>query len=355
MSEMKAILVEKYGEIENLVSKTVPRPQKPQGYDIIIDVKAVSVNPVDVKVRGGVYDDYPDYYDHVPHPYQIIGFDGAGVVEETGPEVKDLHPGDEVFYSGSPIRQGSNAEFQVVDSRSVAKKPKSLDFVQAAAMPLTYVTAYEALVERLDIQCGENAGLLIINGSGGVGSVASQIARTILKLPAIVSTASRPETIEFCKSLGATHTINHREALPPQIKALNLPVPIKYIFITHTTSQYMAPCAEICAPFGRVCSVVQTKNLIMYGTEFMAKSLTFVWELLSTKPYYGVDLHSHGKILQELAELVDKGEIKTHLRKRLPLTLDGLREGHRLIEGGRTMGKNALGVDEKEVTGNAFS
>lgn len=351
---MKAILIEKYGDRESLIFKTIAKPTNPQGYDLIVRTKACSVNPVDVKVRGGVYDDWPDYYNHVPRPYQIIGFDAAGVVEEVGSHVEDFQNGDEVFYSGSPFRQGSNAEFQLVDSRSVAKKPKTLDFVQAAALPLTYITAYEALVERLEIKPGENAGLLIINGAGGVGSVASQIARTILNLPVVISTASRLETTDFCKAMGATHTINHREALPPQIKDLNLSVPIKYIFITHTTSQYMAPCAKVCAPFGKVCSIVQTKDLNMYGSEFMAKNLSFVWELLSTKPFYGVEMTSHGKILRELAELVDKGEIKTHLTKRLPLTLAGVREGHRLVEEGRTIGKNALGVDEDEVKGNAF-
>ena len=125
------------------------------------------MNPVDIKVRGGVYDDYPDYYDRVPRPYQIIGFDGSGTVEKVGTAVKAFKAGDDVYYSGSPIRHGSNAEYQLVDSRSAAKKPESLDFVEAAAMPLTYITAYEALVERLEIKKGEEASLLIINGSGG--------------------------------------------------------------------------------------------------------------------------------------------------------------------------------------------
>jgi NADPH:quinone reductase-like Zn-dependent oxidoreductase len=139
--------------------------------DTSCSVKASSVNPVDTKVRAGTYDDYPDYYDHVPKPYQILGFDGAGIVENVGAEVKEFQPGDEVFYSGSPIRHGSNAELQLVDSRAVAKKPSSLDFAQAAAMPLTWITAYEALVERMNITKGEKAGVLIINGSGGMSSV----------------------------------------------------------------------------------------------------------------------------------------------------------------------------------------
>lgn len=145
-------------------------------------VKACSVNPIDIKVRGHVYDDYPTYYDRVPTPrpgeggYQIIGFDGAGIVEEVGLSVQDFKPGDEVYYAGSPIRHGSNAEHQLVDSRSIALKPKNLDFCEAAAMPLTWITAYEALVERMEIQKGENAGILIVNGAGGECHLTTSVA-----------------------------------------------------------------------------------------------------------------------------------------------------------------------------------
>jgi len=135
--------------------------------------------------------------------------------------------GDEVFYSGSPIRQGSNAEYQLVDERSVGHKPNMLDFAESAAMPLTYITAYEALVERLEITRSEKAALLIINGAGGVGAVASQIARTVLDLPYVITTASRPETTEFTKKMGATHVVNHREDIPAQIAELDLDVPLK--------------------------------------------------------------------------------------------------------------------------------
>ncbi|MCJ1236285.1 hypothetical protein MMC14_004264 [Varicellaria rhodocarpa] len=133
---MKAIVVEEYGNVDQLKARNVSRPGKPQGYDILIRVKACSVNPVDVKLRGGIYDDYFDYYDRVPRPCQIIGYDGAGIIEEIGPDAGgSLNVGDEIYYSGSPIRHGSNAEYQLVDVRSVAKKPNNLDFVQAAAMP----------------------------------------------------------------------------------------------------------------------------------------------------------------------------------------------------------------------------
>ncbi|KAL0933491.1 succinyl-synthetase subunit [Colletotrichum truncatum] len=343
-AKMRAVAVTKYGDINNLQSIEVQKPSNPEGHDILVHVKACSVNPVDTKVRRGVYDDYPDYYDRAPKPPQILGFDAAGVVESVGPDVRNFQAGDEVFYAGSPIRQGSNAEYQLVDSRSVALKPKSLDWGQAASMPLTWITAWEALLERMEIQENENVGILIVNGAGGVGSVASQIARHVLKLPVVVTTASREETVKFSKYVGgATHTVNHREDLVKQVENLKLDVPIKYVFMTHTpTSGYLAPAAKILAPFGKVCSIVQDQEMPMYGTEFMAKSLTFVWALLGTKPYYGVQPESHGKILERLKELLDNNEVKCHNTQKLKVDEEGVRKAHEIIEGGKAIGKVSL-------------
>ena len=314
------------------------------------------MNPIDIKVRSRTYDDYPDYYDHTPiakgEDHQILGFDGSGIVESVGSSVSNLSSGDEVYWSGSPIRQGSNAEYQLVASGSVAIKPKNLDFVQAACMPLTYITAYEALVERLGIQKGEKAAVLIINGAGGVGSVASQIARTVLELPVVITTASRDETLDFSKGMGATHVINHRKELQPQIKDLNLDVPIKYVFITHTTPMYLGPATEIVAPFGKITSIVQTKDFSQYGTPMMAKSLTFVWTLLGTKPWYGVDVESHGEILSELRSLLESGKVKCHHTQTLALDVQGLRKAHEVIEGGGSIGKVGLSA---EVAEKAFA
>lgn len=211
-------------------------------------------------------------------------------------------------------------------------------------MPLTWITAYEALVERMEIQKNEQAGILIINGAGGVGSVASQIARRVLNLPVVVTTASREETVNFSKDVGgAMHTINHHKDITEEVEKLKLDVPIKYVFITHTPmSGYLAPAAKICAPFGRVCSIVQDKEMPMYGTEFMAKSLTFTWALLGTKPYYGVDVETHGRILEELAQMLDDGKVKCHCMQKLKVDEDGLRKAHEIIEGGKAIGKVAL-------------
>ncbi|EOA86544.1 hypothetical protein ACJQWK_08817 [Exserohilum turcicum] len=341
---MHAIAVTEYGPIANLKAIDIPNPSDPQGHEVLVHIHACSINPVDTKVRAGTYDDYPDYYERTPSLPQILGFDGAGVVASVGSDVKEFKAGDEIYYAGSPIRHGSNAEFQLVDSRAVALKPKSLDWGQAAAMPLTWITAYEALVERMDIQKGENAGILIINGAGGVGSVASQIARRVLNLPVVVTTASRDETVSFSKDVGgATHTINHHNDIADEVDKLKLSVPIRYVFITHTpTSGYLAPAAKVCAPFGKVCSIVQDKEMSMYGTEFMAKSLTFVWALLGTKPYYGVQVESHGKILRDLAKMLDDGAIKCHCTQKLKIDEEGIRKAHDIIEGGKAIGKVAL-------------
>ncbi|EKG16544.1 Alcohol dehydrogenase superfamily zinc-containing [Macrophomina phaseolina MS6] len=361
---MRAIAATERGPISVLQAVTLPRPPSPQAHDLLVRVRATSVNPVDTKIRNGTYDDYQlpgdplAYYKQAPALPQVLGYDGAGIIEEVGPDAAKLgwKEGDEVFYSGSPNRPGSDAELQVVDARSVAAKPKTLDWIEAAVLPLTWITAWEALLERMEIKEGEQAGILIVNGAGGVGSMASQIARHVLKLPVVVTTASRPETQRFSRSMGATHIVNHHEDLPSQIAALNLPVPIKYVFITHRTEQYIGPAASVCAPFGKVCSIVQTKELPMYATEWMAKGLTFVWELLGTKPWYGVDLDSHGKILDSLRYLVDEGIVKSHLTQRLPLTAEGVRKGHSLLEEGKVIGKVGLGVDEGGLkVGEAFS
>ncbi|EOD49722.1 putative quinone oxidoreductase protein [Neofusicoccum parvum UCRNP2] len=363
-SSMRAIAATARGDPSVITAMTLPAPPPPQNHDLLVRVHATSVNPVDTKIRAGTYDDYQAsgdalaYYARSPGLPQVLGYDGAGVVEAAGPAAAAAgwQAGDAVFYSGAPDRPGADAELQAVDARSAARKPARLDWTEAAAMPLTWITAWEALVERMAIAEGEHAGILIVNGAGGVGSVASQIARHVLRLPAVVTTASRAETRAFSLERGATHTVNHHGDLPAQVRGLALPVPIKYVFITHRTEQYIGPAAAIAAPFGKVCSIVQTEELPMYGTEWMAKGLTFVWELIGTKPWYGVELDSHGKILEKLRGLVDEGIVKSHLQKRLPLTAEGVRKGHELLAAGKVIGKVGLGVEEGGLAaGEAFS
>ncbi|CAI6335333.1 unnamed protein product [Periconia digitata] len=228
-SEMKAIGVAQYGAVDNLESKRIPRPSKPTGRQMRVQTKAISINPIDIKVRQGTYDDAPDYYDRVraltqeDPKFHVIGYDGAGIVLEVGPDVKHFQPGEEIYYLGNPVMQGCYAEEVLVDERHAGHKPRRLDFVESAAMPLTYGTAFESLVDRLGIQKGERAGILIINGGGGLGSIASQIARHYLNLPVVITTASRPETKAFSQDMGATHVVNHREDIVKQIRDLQLP------------------------------------------------------------------------------------------------------------------------------------
>ncbi|KUI53995.1 hypothetical protein VP1G_01442 [Cytospora mali] len=362
-TSMRAIGVSKYGPIENLESRQLPRPPKPTGRQLLVRVEAVSVNPIDIKVRNGTYDDAPDYFERVrpltqeePH-FHVMGYDGAGTVTDVGPDVKHFKPGDEIYYLGSPTAQGCYAEEMLVDERHAGHKPGTLDFVESAAMPLTYGTAYEALVDRLEIKKGEKGGILIINGGGGVGSIASQIARHVLGLPVVVTTASRPETTEFSRKMGATHVVNHREDIVRQIRGLDLPrdVPLKYAFITSRTEQYVQQIGEVLDTFGKVCSIVQAR-FDMYGSQFMSKSLTFSWCWVASGPYHGYvndEEEKHHKWYEELAHMLDGGTVKCHLTKRIKLTVEGLKEAHRDIEGGRGVGKIALGVDEKGP-GEAF-
>ncbi|CAI7621637.1 unnamed protein product [Penicillium viridicatum] len=342
---MKAIGVAKYGAVDNFESRDVPRPESPTGMDILIQVKACSVNPIDTKVRKGSYDDAPDYYKFVPKGFHIIAFDGAGTVLEVGPECTNLKPGDDIFFVSSTTRQGSAAEYVLVDERLCAEKPKSLDFLEAASMGLTFGTAYQSLVDRLEIKQNEKVGILIINGGGGVGSAAIQIARKVLQLPVVIATASRPETMESCRKMGATHVVNHRVDLQSQIEALNLGVPVRYVYVVARTEQYIHALGKICAPFAKVCSIVQAK-FDLYGTDFMSKSMTFSWDWLGSSAYHRTNLENYQRIFGSLARYIDEGKLVPNLNKRLKLNLAGLKEAHQLIESATTVGKIALGIDE---------
>jgi zinc-binding alcohol dehydrogenase family protein len=342
---MKAVGLKKYGAIDVLEDLEVSKPSAPQGRDILIQVRACSVNPIDIKVRAEKYDDYPDYYDHVPlntDKYQILGYDSSGIIEQVGSGVSRFKVGDEVYFLASPFRQGSNADFVLVDERTIAHKPRTLSFEQAAGIPLTALTAWEALAERLEIKEGEQVAILIINGAGGVGSIASQICAQILHLPVIITTASRDETRKFTKEMGATHVIDHHKNIQQQIAALQLNVPLKYAFITHTpVGEYVKICADVLAPFGKMCSIVQGE-FDMYGTPSMAKCLTFVWELLSTKVRYGGNLEVLGEFLEKLAKLIDEGKIKSIVTKVFDFNCENLKKVHDMITKGQVIGKITL-------------
>jgi NADPH2:quinone reductase len=320
-------------EDASLVDIDLPRPVA-EGGDILVEVKAVSVNPVDYKIRSSTPPADGDW--------KVLGWDAAGIVQEVGPDVTQFAVGDEVYYAGSLIRPGTNAEFHLVDARIVGRKPASLDWAEAAALPLTTLTAWEAMFDRLDVTkpVPGAAAILIIGGAGGVGSIAIQIARQRTDL-IVISTASRPETQEWVKGLGAHHVIDHSRPLAPQIAELNIGAPA-FVFSTTHTEQHASDIAELIAPQGRFGFIDDPKALDVML--FKRKAVSIHHELMFTRSLYGTpDMDEQGKILNSLAVLVDDGKIRTTLTEKLsPINAANLKTVHILIESGAARGKIVL-------------
>ncbi|TAY16284.1 zinc-binding alcohol dehydrogenase family protein [Rhizobium leguminosarum] len=318
----------------SLLDVELPTPEA-RGHDLLVEIKAVSVNPVDVKVRA-----------HSAPPadeLKVLGWDAAGVVKAVGADVTLFRPGDEVFYSGVISRPGSNAEFHLVDERIVGTKPKSLDFAAAAALPLTSITAYEALFDRLKVQdavSGAGRSILIIGGAGGVGSIAIQIARALTDLT-VIATASRPETRDWVKELGAHHVIDHSRPIAPQVAALGIGAP-GFIFSTTNTDSHIGDIVEAIAPQGRFALIDDPKTLDI--VPFKRKAVSVHWELMFTRPLYGTpDMIEQHKLLNKISELVDAGKIRTTLSEIVgPINAANLKTAHAMVESGRMKGKAVL-------------
>lgn len=335
---MKAIGFEKHLPIsdeESLLDLEVPSP-KATGRDLLVAVRAIAVNPVDTKVRGADGE--------VENPPRILGWDVAGVVEAAGPDVDLFTPGDEVFYAGDITRPGCNSELHLVDERIVGRKPSSLSFPEAAALPLTSITAWEALFERLGVSKeGEDAGkrILIIGGAGGVGSIATQLAKQVAGLE-IVATASREESTAWCLDLGADHVVDHSGDIPEQVRGLGIDG-VEFVLCLHSTDQHWRAMAEIVAPQGHICSIVGTERPVDLRL-LMQKSVSFAWELMFTRPMFDTaDMIEQHRLLDEVAALVDAGTIRTTLGEVMrPISAASLREAHAQLEGGHTVGKVVL-------------
>ncbi|MBB4443874.1 MULTISPECIES: zinc-binding alcohol dehydrogenase family protein [Rhizobium] len=318
----------------SLIDVELPMPEA-GGHDLLVEIKAVSVNPVDVKVRA-----------HSAPPadeLKVLGWDAAGVVKAIGADVTLFKPGDEVFYSGVISRPGSNAEFHLVDERIVGAKPKSLDFAAAAALPLTSITAYEALFDRLKVQdavSGAARSILIIGGAGGVGSIAIQIARALTDLT-VIATASRPETQDWVKELGAHHVVDHSKPIAPQVAALGIGAP-GFIFSTTNTDSHIGDIVEAIAPQGRFALIDDPKTLDI--VPFKRKAVSVHWELMFTRPLYGTpDMIEQHKLLNKISELVDDGKIRTTLSEIVgPINAANLKTAHAMVESGRMKGKAVL-------------
>ncbi|MDU0331556.1 zinc-binding alcohol dehydrogenase family protein [Paenibacillus sp. 3LSP] len=320
---------------ESLLDLEIDRPV-PTGRDLLVKVHAISVNPVDTKVRKPK--------SKVESSPRVIGWDVAGIVEEVGPDVTLFKPGDAVYYAGSITRPGGNSEFHLVDERIVGRKPASLDFAEAAALPLTAITAWEALYDRLGISkdANQNAGktILIIGAAGGVGSIATQLAKHAGLT--VIGTASRPESVKWVKELGADAVITHFEPFVPQLQAMGVQH-VDYIFCLNTTEKHWKNMVDAIAPQGKICSIVETDEPVNISL-LQQKSVTFVYELMFTRPMFQTeDMIEQHHLLNALADLIDQGVIRSTVAEKLsPINAANLRKAHALLESGRTIGKVVL-------------
>jgi NADPH:quinone reductase len=334
---MKAVGYKVPGPIEgeeSLVDISLPEPS-PTGRDLLVEVKAISVNPVDYKVRRSTAPQGSEW--------KVLGWDAAGIVRAIGPDVTLLQPGDEIFYAGSITRPGTNAELHLVDERIVGKKPASLDWAEAAALPLTTLTAWEAFFDRLDVNKpvpGAAPAILIIGGAGGVGSVAVQIARQRTDLT-VIATASRPETQDWVRTLGAHHVLDHSKPLAAQVEALGIGAPA-FVFSTTHTGDHVGEIVELIAPQGRLCLIDDPAGFDIMA--FKRKAVSIHHELMFTRPIYGTpDMAEQGRILNEASALVDAGNLRTTLTERLsPINAANLKHVHALLESGNARGKIVL-------------
>lgn len=331
---MKAVGLYRYLPItdpESLVDLELPMPS-PTGRDLVVRVEAVSVNPVDTKVRAP-----KEQVEVVP---RVLGWDAAGVVHSVGPEVRQFAPGDEVYYAGDITRSGCNTQYHVVDERLVALKPKRLDFVHAAALPLVSITAYEALFDRMKISSegdSRRRTLLILGGPGGVGSVAIQLA--ILAGLTVIATASRPESAAWAKQLGAAHVVDYRRPLRPQLEALGMTY-VDFIANFVDTDAYWEVMGDLIIPQGTICTIVDHKGPLNHSV-LKAKSITHAWEFMFTRPKYRtVDMIEQHRILTQIAAWIDEGTIRSILRETLrPINAATLRTAHAQLESGTMIGK----------------
>ncbi|GAB1483334.1 zinc-binding alcohol dehydrogenase family protein [Treponema sp.] len=334
---MKAVGYQVPGSIDredSLQDITLEKP-KAAGKDLLVRVAAVSVNPVDTKLRIKVAPEAGGW--------KVLGFDAAGTVEELGEEVQGFKVGDEVYYAGSLDRPGTNSEYQLVDSRIVGYKPSSIGFAEAAALPLTSITAWEMLFDRLDVKRPTAEGgnlILVIGGAGGVASIAIQLLRALTDMT-VIATASRPETLAWVRECGAHHVIDHSQPLAPQVAALGLGAP-GFIFSTTQTDQHWPDILESIAPQGRFGLIDDPKTINI--VQIKRKSLSIHFEYMFTRPVLVTqDMAEQAKILNEVAALIDTGKLRTTL-SQVAGKIDAatLRKVHAQIESGTARGKIVL-------------
>lgn len=322
-------------EEESFVAFETAKPI-PGSHDLLVKISAVSVNPVDFKIRQN------SAKDTVLETPKIIGWDAVGIVEAVGENVRLFEVGDSVFYAGDITKQGSNAEYQIIDERIVGKKPTSLTIEEAAVIPLTGLTAWEILFDRIRINPEKDKGksILIIGGAGGVGSIAIQLAKKIAGLT-VIATASRPETIDWCKQQGADFVVDHKD-LVVSVREAGFQY-VDFIVDFVDTNAYWDTMVELIKPQGHIASITGSSDPVALN-KLKNKSASFSWELMYTRSMFETDdIQEQHNILNKITDLLDDGTLKTTLNETLiGLTADNFKKAHELLESGKTIGKIAI-------------
>ena len=315
-----------------LLDITLPEPVA-RGRELLVRVHAVSVNPVDTKVRRNMAPPEGEA--------RVLGFDAAGVVEAVGNAVSLFRPGDRVYYAGALNQRGSNAELQCVDERLVGRMPATLTFAQAAALPLTSITAWELLFERLGVTAETDGALLIVGAAGGVGSILTQLVRQLTKLT-VIGSASRDSTQAWVRGLGAHHVIDHRQPLAAEIKRIGIDAVTHVASLTHTEAHY-AQLVEALAPQGRL-GLIDDLTAPLDVRLLKPKSLSLHWEMMFTRSMFGTpDMAEQGALLNRVAELVDAGRLRSTLGENFGrINAENLKRAHAAVESASTRGKTVL-------------
>jgi len=322
-------------EKESFIEFEIEKPS-PTGFDILVKIAAISVNPVDFKIRQNAAKDI-----ELETP-RIIGWDAVGTVEAVGEQTSKFKVGDQVYYAGDLNRSGSNAEYQIVDERIVGHKPKSLSITESAAIPLTGLTAYESLFDRIKVNPTKDKGktVLILAGAGGVGSIAIQLAKKIGNLT-VIATASREDSQDWCKKMEADYVVNHYH-LKEELEKIGHPQ-VDYILEFVDLEGYWEMMAEIIKPQGHIVSITQSSKPLDLNI-LKSKSITFSWELMYTRSMFDTeDIERQHQILNEIADLLDAGTLQTTLTTTLKgLTVENLKKAHQMQESGETIGKTVI-------------
>lgn len=322
-------------EKESFIEFETEKPN-PTGYDLLVKIEAISINPVDFKIRQNAAKDKI-----LPTP-KIIGWDAVGVVEAVGNKTSKFKTGDHVYYAGDLTRSGCNAEYQVVDERIVGRKPRNLTIAESAAIPLTGLTAYETLFDRIKLNPDTDKGktVLILAGAGGVGSIAIQLAKKMGNLT-VIATASRPESEKWCKDLGADFVVTHQNLKEELAKIGHREV--NYILDFVDLEAYWEIAAEIIKPQGHIVSITGSSKPLNLNL-LKSKSVTFSWELMYTRSMFSTDdIERQHQILNKISDLLDDGTIKTTLTNTLKgFSVDNLKKAHQMLESGKSIGKTVI-------------